>query len=143
MDTLSKQARSRLMARIPGAGNKATELECAKLLRRNRITGWRRNQPLAGKPDFLFRQQRVAIFVDGCFWHDCPRHCRVPSSNRPYWFGKISNNKARDLKVTRTLRAAGWRVVRIWEHELPKRGMRNAERGEKRLLAKLRKVLAA
>jgi G:T-mismatch repair DNA endonuclease (very short patch repair protein) len=64
---------------------------------------------------------RVAVFVDGCFWHGCPKHSTVPRGNRPFWEKKLAANKARDRLVTRTLRRAGWRVVRIWEHDLAKR----------------------
>jgi len=106
------------MSRIRGVGNRTTELAMMKLFRRYGFTGWRRRHPLFGKPDFVFRQQKVAVFVDGCFWHGCPRHCRRPKSNRKYWRRKILRNQSRDRIVTRTLRRAGWRVLRIWEHEL-------------------------
>ena len=67
------------------------------------------------RPDFVFRTQRVAVFVDGCFWHGCPRHATRPKQNRAFWDAKIARNRARDRKVSRTLRAAGWSVLRIWE----------------------------
>jgi DNA mismatch endonuclease (patch repair protein) len=72
------------------------------------------------KPDFVFRKLRTVIFVDGCFWHGCPRHATKPKNNREFWRKKLAGNKTRDQLVTRTLRRAGWRVVRIWEHELRK-----------------------
>lgn len=106
------------MSRIRGRGNKETELALAKILRRNGITGWRRHQPLFGKPDFTFRRQRIVVFVDGCFWHGCPRHSNIPASNRDFWEKKLSANKLRDRLVTRTLRSQGWLVVRLWEHDL-------------------------
>jgi len=71
-----------------------------------------------GKPDFVFPKSRVAVFVDGCFWHGCRKHCRMPSSNREYWEEKIGGNIRRDSIVTRKLRAAGWSVIRFWEHDL-------------------------
>lgn len=71
-----------------------------------------------GQPDFVFPAERVAVFVDGCFWHGCPRHCRIPASNVTFWQRKFEANTQRDLLVTRTLRQLGWRVVRIWEHSL-------------------------
>ena len=77
--------------------------------------------PLPGKPDFVFRATRVAVFVDGCYWHGCSRHCRIPASNRPYWLQKITSNKTRDRLVNRTLLRAGWRVLRIWECDLAQR----------------------
>ena len=70
------------------------------------------------KPDFVFRRGKTAVFVDGCFWHGCPEHGTQPKTNAAFWRGKISANRVRDRPVTRTLRAKGWKVVRIWEHEL-------------------------
>lgn len=109
------------MAAVRSRGNKQTELVLAKLLRDNRITGWRRHPALPGKPDFVFRRHRLAVFVDGCFWHGCPCHCRMPSSNQAYWAPKLAKNKARDKVVTAALRKRGWRVLRIWEHDLRNR----------------------
>ena len=102
------------MARIRSRGNKATELRMIALFRAHGITGWRRGVALFGKPDFVFRRERVAVFVDGCFWHGCPRHGTMPASNRAFWKAKFARNAARDREVTRTLRRAGWRVVRVW-----------------------------
>lgn len=73
------------------------------------------------KPDFVFRHLRVALFVDGCFWHGCPKHATQPKTNAAFWRDKIAANRARDRRVTRVLRALGWRVLRIWEHELRRR----------------------
>ena len=106
------------MAAIKSNGNKDTELKLISIFRANGITGWRRNQKLFGKPDFLFRLERLAVFVDGCFWHGCPKHLRKPKGNKKYWQKKILRNRNRDRLVTKTLRRAGWRVLRIWEHEL-------------------------
>lgn len=121
-DVFTKAKRSEVMSRIRGHGNKDTEVALMKLLRIHRVTGWRRRQPVFGKPDFVFHADRVAIFVDGCFWHGCPRHCNTPSNNRAFWKKKLAANKARDRRVSRELRKLGWRVVRIWEHDLAKRG---------------------
>jgi len=100
------------MSRIRGHGNKETELALIKLFRLNKITGWRRHWPLFGKPDFVFPKLKIAIFVDGCFWHCCPRHSNMPANNRPFWRQKLDANRRRDRLVTRTLRRRGWRVVR-------------------------------
>ena len=108
------------MSRIRSRGNKDTEIELARILRANRIRGWRRNARLLGKPDFTFRAQRLVVFIDGCFWHDCPKHGTRPKSNSHYWDAKLLRNKLRDRTVARTLRVQGWRVLRIWEHELKK-----------------------
>jgi DNA mismatch endonuclease, patch repair protein len=69
------------------------------------------------KADVVFTRRRVAVFIDGCFWHGCPKHCRMPTRNRDYWEAKIGRNRERDERITVALMAAGWRVVRIWEHE--------------------------
>lgn len=121
-DVFTKAKRSEVMSRIRGRGNKETEVAFMNLLRRHHITGWRRHQPLFGKPDFVFRESRLAVFVDGCFWHGCPKHSNMPTSNRAFWKKKFTRNKARDQCVNRELLKLGWRVVRIWEHDLKKRG---------------------
>lgn len=112
------EGRARIMSAVRGRGNKSTEIALTRAFRRERITGWRRHQPLLGCPDFTFRRQRVVIFTDGCFWHGCPRCYLPPSRNKFFWRDKVENNKRRDRRVTLELRKAGWRVVRIWEHDL-------------------------
>lgn len=133
-DTFSKQKRSEVMALIRSHGNKATELRLIAIFREAGIAGWRRKQSLPGKPDFLFRKQRLAVFVDGCFWHGCPKCYRRPASNQTYWDEKIQRNRKRDLLVTRELRKTGWRVLRIWEHQL-------AEKSKGRLIQRLLSAL--
>src|SRR5690242_14094898 len=122
-DVFTKAKRSEVMSRIRRRGNKDTELSLAKIFRAQRITGWRRNQSVFGKPDFVFIKLKLAIFVDGCFWHGCPKHCNQPANNRAFWRRKLTANKTRDRVVARTLRRAGWRVMRVWEHELTKKNM--------------------
>jgi DNA mismatch endonuclease (patch repair protein) len=134
-DVFSKRKRSEVMSRIRSRGNKDTELALANIFRAQRITGWRRQASFFGRPDFIFAKPRVALFVDGCFWHGCPKHATLPKSNREFWRRKLAANRARDALVTRMLRRAGWRVVRVWEHEL-------AQKHQARLLNRIRKVLA-
>ena len=106
------------MSKIRGRGNLSTELALLRLLRGERISGWRRHVKIAGVPDFAFPERRVAVFVDGCFWHGCGRCKRkVPSTNRVFWSDKIASNRARDRAVRQRLRHSGWIVVAIWEHE--------------------------
>ena len=106
------------MALVRGTGNKKTELRLIQILRSNGIRGWRRGSKLPGKPDFDFSKLKTAVFVDGCFWHGCPKHATWPKNRAAFWLAKITGNKARDRKVNRLLRAKGWMVLRIWEHEL-------------------------
>ena len=113
-DVFTKSKRSEVMSRIRGRGNKGTELALTKLFRSHRITGWRRNQSVFGKPDFVFPKLKLAVFVDGCFWHGCPKHATKPKNNRDFWRRKFSANQSRDALVTRTLRHSGWRVLRVW-----------------------------
>jgi len=117
-DTFSKRKRSAIMRAVHGSANKSTENRLASIFRAHKITGWRRGYSLFGSPDFVFPKKRVVIFVDGCFWHGCPKHYRRPKSRQKYWDAKIQRNQQRDRQVTRTLRAKGWKVVRIWEHSL-------------------------
>jgi DNA mismatch endonuclease (patch repair protein) len=130
-DVFTKKKRSTVMSRIRGAGNKDTELRLITVFCTHGITGWRRGSKLTGKPDFVFKKSRLAVFVDGCFWHGCPKHGTKPKNNAAFWRKKIGANGARDRLVTRTLRAKGWRVLRIWEHEL-------ARKSERRLIIRLR-----
>jgi DNA mismatch endonuclease (patch repair protein) len=120
-DVFTKAKRSQVMSRIRGRGNKDTELALAKLLRAAGISGWRRHHPIFGKPDFVFPKLRIAVFVDGCFWHGCPKHSNMPANNRLFWEKKLAANKARDRLVSRTLKRQGWMVIRIWEHDLTRR----------------------
>ena len=71
------------------------------------------------RPDVVFTRARLCLFVDGCFWHGCADHCRIPTANRGYWEAKIERNRLRDERTTAALDRAGWRVIRAWEHEAP------------------------
>lgn len=129
-DVFSRKKRSEVMSRIRSTGNKDTELKLAAMMRESGITGWRRQirlhttattatgPDITVRPDFVFRRQQVAVFVDGCFWHGCPRHATRPRQNRAFWDAKLARNKARDRAVSRALRRAGWTVLRIWECSL-------------------------
>jgi DNA mismatch endonuclease, patch repair protein len=117
-DVFTKAKRSRIMASIRSKRSQTTELVFESILRQGRIIGWRRHTNLIGKPDYTFRKERVVIFIDGCFWHGCPKHGNQPKSNIDYWTKKLSRNRLRDRRVSAALRKKGWRVVRIWEHNL-------------------------
>jgi DNA mismatch endonuclease (patch repair protein) len=74
------------------------------------------NSKLGGRPDFVFTRSKVAVFVDGCFWHGCPVHYHAPATRADFWKTKIDRNRARDRAVTAQLSAEGWTVLRVWEH---------------------------
>ena len=134
-DVFTKSKRSQVMSAIRGHGNKGTELRLISIMRRHGLKGWRRNQPLFGRPDFVFRKIRLAVFVDGCFWHCCPIHSVNPKSNEKFWRDKFHANKTRDFLVNKTLKKSGWKVLRIWEHEL-------TEKNESRVVKKILKFAA-
>ncbi len=119
-DVFDRDKRSAIMRQVKSNGNKSTELRLIEIFRQNGIAGWRRNYPVKGKPDFVFLSRRVAVFVDGCFWHghDC-RNTR-PSDHSDYWQKKRERNMRRDREVTAMFEARGWKVLRIWECELKK-----------------------
>jgi len=114
----TSRKRSSIMAAIRSQGNRTTELRFISLMRKFGIRGWRRGSQLPGRPDFVFSSKRLAVFIDGDFWHGNPRKFRVPKSNVSYWSQKIHANRRRDRLINRTLRAAGWSVVRFWESSL-------------------------
>jgi DNA mismatch endonuclease (patch repair protein) len=87
------------------------------------VAGWRRGSKLPGKPDFVFPKLKTAAFVDGCFWHGCPKHVTWPKTRAAFWKAKIEGNRARDRRVNRALRGRGWMVIRVWEHELAKNNL--------------------
>lgn len=115
-DDRTKEQRSEAMRRVRSRDTSCEFALRSALHRRGLRYSLRRRLP--GSPDIVFGPARVAVFVDGCFWHGCPVHCRRPSSNRAYWRAKIERNEARDKRVNRELRALGWRVVRVWEHRV-------------------------
>jgi DNA mismatch endonuclease (patch repair protein) len=108
------------MSRVRSFDNGTTELRLAALLRQNRITGWRRHPKLLGRPDFVFGNPKLAVFVDGCFWHG--HNCRnlTARTNAHIWLGKLTRTRKRDRRITAALRDKGWSVIRIWECALNK-----------------------
>lgn len=115
-DRHTQDQRSRNMARIGKFGNESTEIRMLRLFRTHGIKGWRRHLKLPGRPDFTFREERLVVFIDGCFWHRCPDCNWTPTSNVGYWMPKLARNVERDREADARLRAEGWGVIRIWEH---------------------------
>jgi DNA mismatch endonuclease (patch repair protein) len=141
VDTVSRKVRSQIMSRIRGTGNERTEKAVASMLRQAGIKGWRRHIAIrlpptraamsvasdgtkfkpSVRPDFVFPKQKVALFIDGCFWHGCPWCYTAPKSARAFWKRKVVTNRERDRYQTVALKMSGWTVVRMWEHQVPGR----------------------
>ena len=136
VDAFDSAKRSQVMSRIRGRDNQTTELKLSAAFRMYGVVGWRRQvrlKPriaskdrglgeakfrLSVRPDFIFRSHKLAVFVDGCFWHGCPEHFKQPVTNSEFWANKIAMNLLRDQRATRALEEAGWTVLRVWEHDL-------------------------
>lgn len=133
-DVFDIKKRSDIMSKVRSKNNKSTELKLIKIFEENNIKGWKRNYPVKGHPDFVFLNRKIAIFVDGCFWHghDC-RNTR-PSDHAEYWAKKRERNIKRDKEVTEMFEQRGWTVIRIWECELKKKN-------REQLLEKLQQFL--
>ena len=120
-DVFDNKKRSDIMSKVRSKNNKSTELALIKVFKENNITGWKRNYPVKGHPDFVFLEKKIAVFVDGCFWHghDC-RNTR-PDDHSEYWSQKRERNVRHDKKITALFEQRGWTVIRIWECELRKK----------------------
>jgi DNA mismatch endonuclease (patch repair protein) len=108
--------RSRSMAAVKSKDNSTTERLLRMALVRSGISGWITQVKLPGRPDIYFPKQRIAIFLDGCFWHGCSRCGHIPKTNTLFWATKIRRNRERDQKNTELLRRQGILVIRAWEH---------------------------
>ena len=117
MDTVSKQKRSEIMSRIKSRDSKIETLFRKELWKLG--FRYRKNSgKYFGKPDIVLKQHKTVVFVDSCFWHGCKKHCRLPSTRKNYWLPKIARNKQRDKEVSRHYKKIGWKIVRVWEHNL-------------------------
>ncbi|MBI2176650.1 very short patch repair endonuclease [Candidatus Woesearchaeota archaeon] len=128
-DTFTQKQRSYIMSRIKAA-NTAPELFLRKLLRSKGIR-YRLHYKLIGKPDVVVASKKLAIFIDGCFWHGCRKCLRLPRTNKPYWIAKIKRNVNRAKIVNKKLKSEGWKVMRIWEHELKQSATPSVKKVEK------------
>jgi DNA mismatch endonuclease (patch repair protein) len=118
MDVMTPEQRSRNMAAIRSRGNRTTEKALRFRLVQSGIGDWKLHGDLPGRPDFVFGGHRLLVFVDGCYWHGCPRCYRPPQSHPDFWAEKVEYNRTRDKKTRSALRRRGWKVIRIWEHEI-------------------------
>ena len=122
MDRLTKGQRSELMSRIRGKGT-GPEVALANLLRKFGFAPCVNPKGVIGNPDMVIGtdSKPIAVFVHGCFWHRCPQHFRLPKSRTEHWREHIRKNVARHARNARRLRREGFRVVVVWEHELPRK----------------------
>lgn len=119
MDIVSKEKRSEIMSSIKSKDSEI-EIDFRKLLWKSGLRYRKNVSKYLGKPDIVLKRHKTIIFIDSCFWHGCKKHCRIPSTRKKYWIDKISNNQKRDLRINRKYKKNGWRVIRIWEHNLKK-----------------------
>ncbi len=120
-DIVDRNKRSYIMSRIRSSKNKSTELKLISIFKELGIKGWRRGSSLKGKPDFVFQKKKIAVFVDGCFWHGHTCRKSIPQTNTDYWIAKINTNINHDKEITQYLISKKWQVIRIWECELKKK----------------------
>ena len=120
VDRVSKKVRSRIMSQIHGK-NTGPEKIMREYLKNRRFKFSAHHRIAGYRVDFALPRRRVAVFVDGCFWHACPKCFRQPKSNKAYWKKKISQNVKRDRRIDKEIRSSGWKTVHFWEHSLKKR----------------------
>lgn len=118
MDKISARERSLLMKKIRSSNTKFEDKIITGL--RKKKVSFTDHPRIFGSPDIIFKMKKVAVFLDSCFWHGCRWHCRMPNSRTDYWVPKIQRNKERDRSVSKKLKKEGWRVIRIWEHQVAK-----------------------
>ena len=133
-DIFNKAKRSEIMKKVRSKNNKSTELKLIQIFKENNIHGWRRNYKVKGHPDFVFLNKKIAIFVDGCFWHGHDCRNTKPKDHQEYWDKKRERNMKHDKEITEYFENRGWTVIRIWECELKKDNKNN-------LLIKIKDVL--
>jgi len=119
-DVLTPEQRRLNMERIHGK-NTSPELKIRRLLCKGGIRGYRIHYDLPGKPDIVFVKKKIAIFIDGCFWHKCPVCFIEPETRKEFWLDKIDRNVTRDRKIEEELLSHGWTVLRFWEHDVRKK----------------------
>ena len=117
-DIFDKAKRSEIMKKVRSKNNKSTELKLIQIFKENNIHGWRRNYKVKGHPDSVFLTKKIAIFVDGCFWHGHDCRNTKPKDNQEYWDKKRERNMKHDKEITEYFENRGWTVIRIWECEL-------------------------
>lgn len=131
VDVLTRKQRSFNMSRIK-SGNTTPEAIIRKALR-NAGLKHSHSSYIFGKPDIIFKKPKIAVFIDGCFWHKCPKCFVTPATRKSFWMNKIGKNIKRDKEVNQTLKKKGWRVIRFWEHHVRKNTLRSVLKIRKEL----------
>ncbi len=116
-DIFTKQKRSEIMSKVKNKDSKL-EVEFRKRLWRAGFRYLKNSTKYYGKPDLVLPKYKTVIFIDSCFWHGCKRHGSIPETRKDFWLKKIERNRERDKEVNRYYRKLGWKVVRVWEHQL-------------------------
>ncbi len=119
-DIFSKKKRSEIMSKVRSKDSKI-EVDFRKAIWKAGFRYRKNPTKYFGKPDLVLKKHKTVIFVDSCFWHGCKRHCRLPAIRRKFWTEKIERNKQRDKEVNRHYRKIGWKIIRVWEHNLNKK----------------------
>lgn len=132
-DTVSKKKRSEIMSRIKSKDTKI-EIEFRKAIWKTGLRYRKNPKGYFGKPDLVLKKYKTVIFIDSCFWHGCKKHCRIPATRKDYWIPKIERNKQRDKEVNRHYKKIGWKIIRIWEHDIKKQMNLDMERLKKKLI---------
>jgi DNA mismatch endonuclease (patch repair protein) len=126
------EKRSRTMSAIRGKHNRSTELRLRMALVKAGVRGWKlHSEELPGRPDFFFEMAKLALFIDGCYWHGCPKCGHIPKTRTAFWEAKIKRNQERDKIKDRELKKLGKKSLRIWEHEL--KGKKNLDKVMKKI----------
>lgn len=120
-DVFDSDKRSEIMSRVRSGDNKSTELRLIQVFKEYGIKGWQRHYKVKGHPDFVFLKDRIAVFVDGCFWHGHDCRNTKPTDNSDYWLKKRERNIRHDKEISARFKQRGWVVVRVWECELLKK----------------------
>jgi DNA mismatch endonuclease (patch repair protein) len=117
MDKFSSELRSKTMKAVHSKRTKLEDSVIKELWSRG--LRFRRNvSSLPGKPDIALKKKKIVLFIDSCFWHGCPEHCRFPQTNIDYWHNKITRTQERDKRITDYYKNNNWTVIRVWEHDL-------------------------
>jgi len=118
-DVVSKKKRSEIMRAVRSKDTKI-EVVFRKALWKQGFRYSKNSGKYFGKPDLVLKKFKAVIFLDSCFWHGCKKHCRIPATNKKYWVDKIDRNKKRDKEVNKFYKKTGWKIIRIWEHDISK-----------------------